>query len=63
MAKHQVSKQTVIDLMRQIGLQDRIPEAQRILPDQVDPDSDGPKLASLGMSLDRVVDELGGGPW
>ncbi|MCW2539923.1 MAG: hypothetical protein JWN95_1648 [Frankiales bacterium] len=63
MAPRHTSKQHILDIMKQVGFQDRIPEAQRILPDEVDLDRDGPTLARLGLSLDRIVDELGGGPW
>jgi hypothetical protein len=53
----------IIDIMRRIGLGDRIAEAQQILPDVVDLDRDEPLLDRLGLNLDRIVDRLGGSAW
>jgi hypothetical protein len=50
-------------LMAQIGLSDRIPEAHRVLPEVVDLDHDAQLLLGLGLSIDRIADELGSGPW
>jgi hypothetical protein len=53
----------ITDIMRRIGLGDRIAEAQQILPEVVDLDRDEHLLTRLGLSLDRIVDELGGSAW
>jgi hypothetical protein len=49
--------------VRRIGLSDRIAEAHRMLPEVVDLDRDGQLLSGLGLSMDRIVDGLGAGPW
>ena len=51
------------EIMRRIGMGDRIPEARRILPDIVDLDRDDRLLADLGLGLDVIVDQLGGSAW
>jgi carbamate kinase len=53
----------VEQVMRRIGLSDRIAEAHRMLPEVVDLDRDGQLLSGLGLSMDRIVDGLGAGPW
>jgi carbamate kinase len=50
-------------VMRRTGLGDRIGEARRLLPETVDLDRDGEVLLTLGLSIDRIADELGAGPW
>jgi hypothetical protein len=50
-------------VMRRIGLSDRIEEAHRVLPEVVDLDRDALLLLGLGLSIDRIADELGAGPW
>jgi hypothetical protein len=50
-------------VMWRIGLSDRIAEAHRLLPEVVDLDRDAQLLLGLGLSMDRVADELGTGPW
>ncbi len=50
-------------VMRRIGLSDRIEEAHRLLPEVVDLDRDALLLLGLGLSIDRIADELGAGPW
>ncbi len=57
------SRDQIEDVMRRIGMSDRIPEARRVLPEVVDLDKDSDLLLRLGLSLDRIVDEMGGGPW
>ena len=50
-------------VMRRVGLGDRIAEARRTLPEVVDLDRDASLLLALGLSLDRIADDLGAGPW
>jgi len=49
--------------MRRVGMSDRIPEARRVLPEVVDLDRDSDLLLRLGLTIDRIVNEMGGGPW
>jgi hypothetical protein len=51
----------VLDLMRRLGMHDRIEQAQRELPETIDLTGDGELLAALG--LDAVVNQLGGSAW
>ena len=53
----------IIDLMRRIGLADRVAEAEQVLPEVVDLDRDEQLLHRLGLSLDQIVDGLGGSAW
>jgi hypothetical protein len=48
--------------MRRLGMEDKIDQALRELPDVIDIDRDANKLRQLGLGLDTVVDELGGSP-
>jgi hypothetical protein len=50
-------------IMRRTGLADGVDEARRTLPEVVDLDRDSDLLLRLGLSLDRIVDQMGGGPW
>ncbi len=60
---HHPTKEQVLALMRRLGMNDRLDEAQRTLPDVVDLDRDAPILAQLGLSLDEAVNRLGGSAW
>ncbi len=57
------SRAQIERVMRRVGLGDRITEARRTLPEVVDLDRDAGLLLTLGLSIDRVADELGAGPW
>lgn len=57
------SREQIEDVMKRIGMSDRIPEARQVLPEVVDLDRDSDLLLRFGLSLDRIVDEMGGGPW
>jgi hypothetical protein len=63
MNKNQRPRQQVIDLMRRLGLGDRIAEAQQELPDPVDLYRDAAVLARLGLGVDETVNMLGGSAW
>jgi hypothetical protein len=56
------TKQQIIELMRRMGLQDWIPEAQRDLPDIIDLDRDGAILSRIGLGVDEARNALGGSP-
>lgn len=57
------TKAQVIAIMRRLGMEDKIDRANRELPDVIDVERDSNKLRELGLSLDTIVNELGGGPW
>jgi hypothetical protein len=56
------TKEQVIALMRRMGLHDRIPEAEHVLPNVVDVRRDEVILARLGLGIDEATDALGGSP-
>lgn len=54
-------KSDVLKIMRRIGIPpETIAQAEQALPDPVDLDRDGDKLARFGMSTDTIWSELGG---
>jgi hypothetical protein len=57
------TKAQVVAIMRRLGMDDKIDQAMRELPDVIDIDRDGNKLRQLGLGLDTIVNELGGSPW
>jgi hypothetical protein len=57
------TKAQVIAIMRRLGMEDKIDRANRELPDVIDLERDSNKLRQLGLSLDTIVNELGGSPW
>ncbi len=57
------SRDQIERIMRRVGLADRIPAARKALPDVVDLDRDANLLQQFGLSIDRIVNDLGGGPW
>lgn len=57
------SRGEIIAMMRRVGLGDRVADAQQLLPDVIDLDRDDQLLSRLGLSLDRIVDGLGGSAW
>lgn len=57
------SKRDILALMRRLGKNDRIEEAERILPDPVDLDRDAHLLTQLGMSVDSAYNEMGASPY
>ena len=56
------TKRDVISLMRRLGMQDRIPQAELELPDVVDVDRDFAILARLGLDKESAMDRLGSSP-
>lgn len=57
------AKDDVLALMRRLGLHDRIGDAALRLPDPVDLVRDAAILEDLGLTLDNVVNQLGGSAW
>ena len=58
-----ISKEDALNVMRRLGLADRIEEAKRRLPDPVDLVHDSAILTDLGLTFDAIVDQLGGSAW
>lgn len=58
-----VPRDTVLALMRRVGMHDQIEAAQAELPEVVDIDRDDLLLQRFGLGVDRLVDLLGGSPW
>jgi hypothetical protein len=57
------TKAQVVAILRRLGMEDKVDQALRELPDVIDIDRDGKKLRELGLGLDTIVNELGGSPW
>jgi hypothetical protein len=57
-----VAKDDVLRMMRRLGLHERLPEAERDLPEVVHLDRDEDLLDRLGLGLERIEDRLGGSP-
>lgn len=57
------SRADVLAIMRRLGMYESLDEAKRVLPDPVDLDRDADVLLGLGLSVDRLVDRLGGDAW
>ena len=57
------SRTEIEQVMRRVGLSDRVGEAHRLLPEVVDLDRDAGMLLDLGLSMDRIADDLGAAPW
>jgi hypothetical protein len=57
-----VRRQAVLDVMRRIGMTERIAEAGAVLPDPVGLERDAALLRRFNLSLDGLTEELGGSP-
>lgn len=57
-----VRKEDILRNMRRVGWTERLPEAERLLPEVVDLDRDHELLARLGLSRTSLIDALGGSP-
>jgi hypothetical protein len=57
-----VLKEDILRNMRRVGLHDRVPEAERLLPDVVDLRRDHEVLDQLGLSRTGMIDAMGGSP-
>lgn len=53
-----IDKDTVLDFLRQHGGEDRVPEADEQLPDQVDTDRDSGLLARFGIDVGELIAKL-----
>ena len=57
----QIDKQTVLDLLRERGQEDRAREAEQELPDQVDTDRDAGLLGRFGIDPSELLSRFAGG--
>lgn len=48
--------------MRRVGLSEFIEEAQRELPDPIEPERDHDLLAKFGVERSELLDRMGGSP-
>jgi hypothetical protein len=58
----QSARQDVVDMLRRTGLPELAEEALRILPDPVDLDFAAEVLQSYGVTIDDLIDRMGGSP-
>jgi hypothetical protein len=57
----QIPKDQILDLLRQQGKDDQVGDADRELPDQVDPEQHAGLLQKFGLDPSDVLSKLGGG--
>jgi hypothetical protein len=58
----QIPRQEVVDVLRRTGFADLADDAARILPDPADTDEVEKFLAPHGITVDRLISEMGGSP-
>jgi hypothetical protein len=58
----QSARQDVVDMLRRTGLPELAEEALRVLPDPVDLDFAAEVLQSYGVTMDDLIDRMGGSP-
>jgi hypothetical protein len=57
----EIPKDKILDLLREQGKDDQVGQAERDLPDQVDPEQHAGQLQKLGLEPQDVLSKLGGG--
>jgi hypothetical protein len=57
----QIPKEQILDLLRQQGKDDQVGEADKQLPDQVDPEQDAGLLEKFGIDPGDLLSKFGGG--
>jgi hypothetical protein len=58
----QSARQDVVDMLRRTGLPELAEEALRVLPDPVDLDFVAEVLQRYGVTMDDLIDRMGGSP-
>jgi hypothetical protein len=58
----QIDKEQVLELLRSKGEDERVEQAERELPDQMDTDDHADLLSTYGLGPQELVSKLGGGP-
>ena len=57
----EIPKNKILDMLRDQGKSDQVDQADKELPDQVDPERDSGKLEKFGLKPQDVLSKLGGG--
>jgi hypothetical protein len=57
----EIPKEKILDMLRQQGKSDQAAQADKELPQQVDPDRDSGLLEKFGITPQEVLSKLGGG--
>ena len=57
----EIPKDKILELIKEQGKSDQVGEADKELPDQVDPERDSGKLEKFGLKPQDVLSKLGGG--
>ena len=57
----EIPKDKVLELIKQQGKSDQVGEAEKELPDQVDPERDAGLLQKFGLEPKDLLGKLGGG--
>jgi hypothetical protein len=57
----EIPKDQILELIKQQGKSDQADQADRELPDQVDPERDAGLLEKFGITPQDVMSKLGGG--
>ena len=55
-----IDKNQIIELLRSQGDQDKVQDADRELPDEVDTDRDGGLLSKFGIDIGDLLTKFGG---
>jgi hypothetical protein len=62
MAVNQVSREHVLKVMERVGLSECVAAVARELPDPVDLKRDQALLEKYGLTLNKLIDRMGGSP-
>jgi hypothetical protein len=57
----EIPKEKILDLLRQQGKSDHAAQADKELPEQVDPERDSGLLEKFGITPQELIGKLGGG--
>jgi hypothetical protein len=57
----EIPKDKVLDLLREKGQDDKAGQAERELPDKVDPERDSGMLSKFGVDPQELLSRFGGG--
>ena len=57
----QIPKELILNMLRERGQADQVPQADQELPGQVDPDQHGDLLSKFGLDIGDVMRLVGGG--
>ena len=57
----EIPKDKILDMIKEQGKGDQVDQADKDLPDQVDPERDSGKLEKFGLKPQDVMSKVGGG--